>query len=225
MGLWEEYLHINLCIARYRFNHDFLYSEVGKRLAERRQARAISNLVLNTLAQSTSRVTTNVISMDISDTDERNCDPPGCSIYDSEVTDQHKLWCITWWSQRMVAFTRHQNLWCFTWSSARGQGWLYVSTWTSMRLAPVRCRVLLHSLLPTHSASSSSSLSTTVIKFPYFRTPLANFLLSRPNSVEYGNSKTTTLLPLAKCARHSSKVELAAAGVHPVGMISSHASV
>ena len=27
--------------------------------------------------------------------------------------------------------------------------------------------------------------------FPYFRTPLANFLLSRPNSVEYGNSKTT----------------------------------
>jgi len=25
--------------------------------------------------------------------------------------------------------------------------------------------------------------------FPYFRTPLANFLLSRPNSVEYGNSK------------------------------------
>jgi len=28
-------------------------------------------------------------------------------------------------------------------------------------------------------------------KFPYFRTPLANFLLSRPNSVEYGNYKTT----------------------------------
>jgi len=25
--------------------------------------------------------------------------------------------------------------------------------------------------------------------FPYFRTPLANFLISRPNSVEYGNSK------------------------------------
>jgi len=37
--------------------------------------------------------------------------------------------------------------------------------------------------------------------FPYFRTPLANFLLSRPNSVEYGNSKTTTLLPSAKCTR------------------------
>jgi len=37
--------------------------------------------------------------------------------------------------------------------------------------------------------------------FPYFRTPLANFLLSHPNSVEYGNSKTTTLLPSAKCTR------------------------
>jgi len=34
--------------------------------------------------------------------------------------------------------------------------------------------------------------------FPYFRTPFVNFLLSRPNSVEYGNSKTTTLLSLAK---------------------------
>jgi len=37
--------------------------------------------------------------------------------------------------------------------------------------------------------------------FLYFRTPLANFLLSRPHSVEYGNSKTTTLLPSAKCTR------------------------
>ena len=37
--------------------------------------------------------------------------------------------------------------------------------------------------------------------FPYFRTPLANSLLSRPNSVEYANSKTTTLLPSAKCTR------------------------
>jgi len=51
---------------------------------------------------------------------------------------------------------------------ARGQGWLYVSTWTSMRLAPVRCRVLLHSLLPIDDACSSSSLSTTVIKFSIF---------------------------------------------------------
>jgi len=37
--------------------------------------------------------------------------------------------------------------------------------------------------------------------FRYFRTPLANFLLSRPNSIEYGNSKTTTLLLSAKCTR------------------------
>jgi len=35
--------------------------------------------------------------------------------------------------------------------------------------------------------------------FPYFRTSLANFLLSRPNSVKYGTSKTTTLLHSAKC--------------------------
>jgi len=32
-------------------------------------------------------------------------------------------------------------------------------------------------------------------------TPPANFLLSRPNSVEYGNFKTTALLPSAKCTR------------------------
>jgi len=32
---------------------------------------------------------------------------------------------------------------------------------------------------------------------PYFLTPLAIFLLSRPNSVENGNCKTTTLLPSA----------------------------
>jgi len=37
--------------------------------------------------------------------------------------------------------------------------------------------------------------------FPFFWTPFANFLLSRPNSVEYGNCKTTTLLPSAKCTR------------------------
>jgi len=37
--------------------------------------------------------------------------------------------------------------------------------------------------------------------FPYFRTSFANFLLSRPNSVEYGNSKTTTLLPSVKWTR------------------------
>ena len=59
--------------------------------------------------------------------------------------------------------------------------------------------------------------------FPYFRTPLANFLLSRPNSVEYGRPKNCC--PRLNVRVHSSKVELAAAGVHPVGMISSHASV
>jgi len=48
---------------------------------------------------------------------------------------------------------------------------LTVSTWTSMRLAPIRCRVLLHSLLPTDDACSSSSLSTTVIKFSIFSDP------------------------------------------------------
>ena len=53
----------------------------------------------------------------------------------------------------------------------------------------------------TDDACSSSSLSTTVIKFSIFWTPLANFLLSRPNSVEYGKCKTTTLLPSAKCTR------------------------
>ena len=52
-----------------------------------------------------------------------------------------------------------------------GSGWLYVSTWTSMRLAPVRCRVLLHSLLPTDDACSWSGLSTIVIKFSIFSDP------------------------------------------------------
>ena len=73
---------------------------------------------------------------------------------------------------------------------------------SSMRLAPVRCSVLLHSLLPTADACSSSSLSTTVIKFSIFSDPTRKLsALPRPNSVEYGNSKTTTLLPLAKCTR------------------------
>ena len=84
---------------------------------------------------------------------------------------------------------------------ARGQGWLYVSTWTSMRLAPVRCRMLLHSFLPTDDACSSSSLSTTVIKFSIISDPTRKFSLSRLNSVEYGNCKTTTLLPSTKCTR------------------------
>ena len=63
-----------------------------------------------------------------------------------------------------------------------------------MRLAPVRCRMLQHSqfyllLMPAARIVSQRPSSN----FPYFRTPLANFLLSRPNSVEYGNSKTTIL--------------------------------
>ena len=45
----------------------------------------------------------------------------------------------------------------------------------------------------------SSSSSAHVANFSYFLTPLANFLLSRPNFVECGNSKTTTLLHSAKC--------------------------
>ena len=48
----------------------------------------------------------------------------------------------------------------------------FVSTWTSMRLAPFRCRVLLHSLLPTDDSCSSSSLSTTVIKSSIFSNPI-----------------------------------------------------
>jgi len=73
-----------------------------------------------------------------------------------------------------------------------------------MHLAAVRCRVQLHSLLPTDDACSSSIVcQRPSSNFPYFRTPLTNFLLSRPNSVEYGtgNSKTTTLLSSAKCTR------------------------
>jgi len=50
-----------------------------------------------------------------------------------------------------------------------------LSTWTSMCLAPVCCRVRLHSLLPTDDACSSSSLSTTVIKFSIFSDPTRQF--------------------------------------------------
>jgi len=73
-----------------------------------------------------------------------------------------------------------------------------MSTWTSMRLASVRCRVLIHSLLLIMPAARLVCQRPSS-NFPYFRTLLANFLLSRPNSVEYGNSKTTILLPSAKC--------------------------
>ena len=83
---------------------------------------------------------------------------------------------------------------------ARGQGWLYVSTWTSMRLPPVRCRVLLHSLLPTDDACSSSSLWTTVIKFSIF-SDATRKLSALPPELRRIRYKTTTLLPSAKCTR------------------------
>jgi len=93
-----------------------------------------------------------------------------------------------------------------------------------MRLAPVRCRVLLHSLLPTDDACSSSVNDRRQI-----------FNIFGPHSQTFCSpaqtpKNTVILKQLHCCPRlnvrvHSSKVELAAAGVHPVGMISSHASV
>ena len=70
-----------------------------------------------------------------------------------------------------------------------------------MRLAPFTaacCYTLFYLLMMPAARLVCQRPSSS---FPYFRTPLANFLLSRPNSVEYGNSKTTTLLPSAKCTR------------------------
>jgi len=70
-----------------------------------------------------------------------------------------------------------------------------------MRLAPVRCRVLLHSLLPTDDACSSSSLLTTVIKFSVFSDPTRKLSALSPEFRRIRNSKTTALLPSAKCTR------------------------
>jgi len=58
------------------------------------------------------------------------------------------------------------------------------------------CYTLFYLLMPAARLVCQRPSSN----FPYFRTPLANFLLSRPNSVEYGNC-TTTLLHSAKCTR------------------------
>jgi len=58
-----------------------------------------------------------------------------------------------------------------------------------------------YTLLPADDACSSSSLSTTVIKFSIFSDPTRQLSALPPNSVEYGNCKTTTLLPSAKCTR------------------------
>ena len=106
---------------------------------------------------------------------------------------------------------------------------LTVCVYMDVHASPVRCRVLLHSLFYLLMMSAARLVcQRPSSNFPYFRTPLANFLLSYPNSVEYGNSKTTTLLHSAKCTRpvfQLSKVEVAAAGVHPIGMILSHANV
>ena len=68
----------------------------------------------------------------------------------------------------------------------------------SMRLAPVCCYTLFYLLMMPAARVVCQRPSSN---FPYCLTPLANFLLSRPNSVENGNSKTTTLLPSAKCTR------------------------
>ena len=62
-------------------------------------------------------------------------------------------------------------------------------------------------------------------KFPYFRTPLAKFLLSARTPWNTVILKQLHCCPRLNVRVRSSKVELAAAGVHPVGMISSHASV
>jgi len=59
------------------------------------------------------------------------------------------------------------------------------------------CYTLFYLLMPAARLVCQRPSSN----FPYFRTPFANFLLFRPNSVEYGNYKTTTLLPSAKCTR------------------------
>jgi len=50
-------------------------------------------------------------------------------------------------------------------------------------------------------ACSSSSLSTTVIKFSICSDPTRKLSALPPDPVEYSNSKTTTLLPSAKCTR------------------------
>ena len=84
---------------------------------------------------------------------------------------------------------------------ARWQGWLHLCTWTSMRLAPVLCACCYTLFYLLMMPVARLVCQRPWSNFPYFRTRLANFLLSRPNSIEYGNSKTTTLLPSAKCTR------------------------
>ena len=86
------------------------------------------------------------------------------------------------------------------------------------------CAVTLSSILMMPAARLVCQRPSS--NFPYFRTPLASFLLS-PARTPWN---TVILKQLHCCPRlnvrvHSSKVELAAVGVHPIGMISLHASV
>jgi len=89
----------------------------------------------------------------------------------------------------------------------------------------VRCRVLLHSLrlfyLLMIDTCSSFSLLTTVIKFSIFSDPTRKLFAVPPElrRIRY-NSKTTTLLPSAKCTRPLFQGRTGCAGWH---MISSHA--
>jgi len=76
--------------------------------------------------------------------------------------------------------------------------WTGLTQYVWLPFAAVCCYTLFYLLMMPAARLVCQRSSSN---FPYFRTPLANFLLSRPNSVEYGNSKTTTLLHLAKCTR------------------------
>ena len=79
---------------------------------------------------------------------------------------------------------------------------LTLCVYMDVRLAPVRCRICCYTLFYLLMMPKARLVcQRPSSNFPYFRTPLANFLLSRPNSVEYGNSKTTTLLHSAKRTR------------------------
>jgi len=54
----------------------------------------------------------------------------------------------------------------------------------------------------------------------------ARIFVHHYSSTQYCNTETVFIyIPRLNVRVHSSKVELAAAGVHPVGMISSHASI
>jgi len=87
-------------------------------------------------------------------------------------------------------------------------------------LAAVCCYTLFYLLMMPAAPLVCQRPSSN---FPLFSDPTRKLSAIRPNSVEYGNSKQLHCCPRLNVRVHSSKVELAAAGVHPVGMISSHA--